>query len=54
VSGLAKNASDPELVANIVLEAASNPNPRLQYLAGKDVESWAASIKVWTRLNSII
>ena len=42
---LAKNASDAELVANIILDAASNPNPRLRYLAGKDVESWAASKK---------
>jgi NAD(P)-dependent dehydrogenase (short-subunit alcohol dehydrogenase family) len=42
---LAKNASDAELVANIILEAASNPNPRLRYLAGKDVESWVASKK---------
>src|SRR5918996_914467 len=42
---LAKNASDAELVASIILEAASNPNPRLRYLAGKDVESWAASKK---------
>jgi NAD(P)-dependent dehydrogenase (short-subunit alcohol dehydrogenase family) len=45
VSELAKSASDPKLVANIVLEAASNPNPRLRYLAGKDVESWAAGKK---------
>jgi NAD(P)-dependent dehydrogenase (short-subunit alcohol dehydrogenase family) len=42
---LAKNASDAELVASIILEAASNPNPRLRYLAGKDVESWAESKK---------
>jgi NAD(P)-dependent dehydrogenase (short-subunit alcohol dehydrogenase family) len=42
---LAKNASDAELVANIILDAATNPNPRLRYLAGKDVESWAASKK---------
>jgi NAD(P)-dependent dehydrogenase (short-subunit alcohol dehydrogenase family) len=42
---LAKNASDAELVANIILEAALNSNPRLRYLAGKDVESWAASKK---------
>jgi NAD(P)-dependent dehydrogenase (short-subunit alcohol dehydrogenase family) len=42
---LAKNASDAELVASIILESASNPNPRLRYLAGKDVESWAASKK---------
>jgi NAD(P)-dependent dehydrogenase (short-subunit alcohol dehydrogenase family) len=44
-SKLAKNASDAELVANIILDAASNPNPRLRYLAGKDVESWAAGKK---------
>jgi NAD(P)-dependent dehydrogenase (short-subunit alcohol dehydrogenase family) len=51
VSELAKKASDPELVANIVLEAASNPNPRLRYLAGKDVESWAASKKNMNELE---
>ena len=44
-SELAKNASPAELVANIILDAASNPNPRLRYLAGKDVESWAAGKK---------
>jgi len=27
------------------MDAASNPNPRLLYLAGKDVESWAAGKK---------
>jgi NAD(P)-dependent dehydrogenase (short-subunit alcohol dehydrogenase family) len=48
---LAKNASDAELVANIILEAASNPNPRLRYLAGKDVESWAASKKNMNELE---
>ena len=44
-SELAKNASDAELVANVIADAASNPNPRLRYLAGKDVESWAAGKK---------
>ena len=44
-SELAKNASDAELVANIILDAASNPNPRLRYLVGKDVESWVAGKK---------
>ncbi len=48
---LAKNASDAELVANIILEAALNPNPRLRYLAGKDVESWAASKKNMNELE---
>jgi NAD(P)-dependent dehydrogenase (short-subunit alcohol dehydrogenase family) len=42
---LAKNASDAELVAKIILDASSNPNPLLRYLAGKDVESWAAGKK---------
>jgi len=42
---LAKNASDAGLVANIVLDAASNPSPHLRYLAGKDVKSWVASKK---------
>ena len=42
---LAKNASDAELVAKIILDAATNPNPHLRYLAGKDVESWAAGKK---------
>jgi NAD(P)-dependent dehydrogenase (short-subunit alcohol dehydrogenase family) len=51
VSELAKNASDPELVANIVLDAASNPSPRLRYLAGKDVESWAAGKKNMNELE---
>ncbi|MGH9977740.1 MAG: SDR family oxidoreductase, partial [Nitrososphaeraceae archaeon] len=45
VNELAKNASDPELVANIIFDAASTPNPRLRYLAGKDVESWTAGKK---------
>jgi len=44
-SELVKNASDAELVANVIVDAASNPNPRLRYLAGKDVESWAAGKK---------
>ena len=50
-SKLAKNASDAELVANIILDAASNPNPRLRYLAGKDVESWAAGKKKMDELE---
>jgi len=45
VSKFEKNASSAELVANVILDAASNPNPRLRYLAGKDVESWAAGKK---------
>ena len=50
-SELAKNASDAELVANVIVDAASNPNPRLRYLAGKDVESWAAGKKKMDELE---
>lgn len=42
---LVKNASDTELVERIILDADSNPSPHLQYLACKDVESWAAGKK---------
>jgi hypothetical protein len=36
-----KNASSaPELVAKAVLEAITNDNPNLRYLAGKDAETW--------------
>jgi NAD(P)-dependent dehydrogenase (short-subunit alcohol dehydrogenase family) len=38
-----KNASDPDLVANIVLQSAISENPELRYLAGKDVEAWVES-----------
>ena len=42
---LAKNGSSADLVANVILDAATNPSPRLRYLVGKDVEAWAASKK---------
>ena len=35
-----KNASSPDLVANVVLNAVRNENPSLRYLAGNDVETW--------------
>ena len=35
-----KNASSPDLVANVVLKAVRNENPSLRYLAGNDVEEW--------------
>jgi NAD(P)-dependent dehydrogenase (short-subunit alcohol dehydrogenase family) len=37
---MVKNASSPELVAKVVLEAVTNQNPNFRYLAGKDVETW--------------
>ena len=38
-----KNGSSPDLVAKIVLNAATNENPSLRYLAGNDVEQWLGS-----------
>jgi NAD(P)-dependent dehydrogenase (short-subunit alcohol dehydrogenase family) len=35
-----KNASSPDLVANVVLNAVKDQNPNLRYLAGNDVEQW--------------
>jgi NAD(P)-dependent dehydrogenase (short-subunit alcohol dehydrogenase family) len=35
-----KNASSPELVAEVVLKAIRDNNPSLRYLAGSDVETW--------------
>ncbi|MGA7899183.1 MAG: hypothetical protein WCA39_10015 [Nitrososphaeraceae archaeon] len=38
-----KNGSSPNLVAKIVLNAVTNENPNLKYLAGNDVEQWLGS-----------
>jgi NAD(P)-dependent dehydrogenase (short-subunit alcohol dehydrogenase family) len=38
-----KNASSPELVAKVVLDAVRNESPNLRYLAGNDVEAWLGS-----------
>ena len=35
-----KNASSPDLVANVVLKAVRSEIPSLRYLAGNDVEEW--------------
>jgi NAD(P)-dependent dehydrogenase (short-subunit alcohol dehydrogenase family) len=35
-----ENASSPDLVAKVVLQAVTSENPSLRYLAGKDVEIW--------------
>ncbi|MGA7900118.1 MAG: SDR family oxidoreductase [Nitrososphaeraceae archaeon] len=37
------NGSSPDLVAKVVLNAATNENPSLRYLAGNDVEQWLGS-----------
>ena len=38
-----KDASSPELVAKVVLEAVTNETPNLRYLAGKDAETLLAA-----------
>jgi NAD(P)-dependent dehydrogenase (short-subunit alcohol dehydrogenase family) len=35
-----KSASSPDLVAKVVLDAITDENPSLRYLAGSDVETW--------------
>ena len=34
------NGTTPQYVAEVVLAAVTNENPKLRYLAGKDVEQW--------------
>jgi predicted NAD/FAD-binding protein len=38
-----KNASSPEIVAKVVLEAVTNENPKFRYMAGKDAETLLAA-----------
>jgi hypothetical protein len=40
-----KNASDADLVAAAVVEAATAKEPNLRYLAGKDVQQMVAAKK---------
>ena len=42
---MTKNASPVDVVSKAILEAVTNKSPNLRYLAGKDVETWAASKK---------
>jgi hypothetical protein len=44
IENMMKNSSSsPDLVAKVVLNAVTNENPNLRYLAGKDVETWLDS-----------
>ena len=43
IEEVVKNASSPELVAKVVLEAVTNENPKLRYMAGKDMETLSAA-----------
>jgi NAD(P)-dependent dehydrogenase (short-subunit alcohol dehydrogenase family) len=38
MSKFIENAAEPELVANVVIDAIKDKNPKIRYLAGKDVE----------------
>jgi NAD(P)-dependent dehydrogenase (short-subunit alcohol dehydrogenase family) len=40
-----KSGSSPDLVAKVILDAVTNPNPKPRYMVGKDVENWVASKK---------
>ena len=45
-SSMADNAAPAALVADVILEAVTSKEPELRYLAGKDVETWAANKKI--------
>ncbi|HXS59757.1 MAG TPA: SDR family oxidoreductase [Candidatus Sulfopaludibacter sp.] len=45
---LIANGSTSQLVAKIVLDAVTSANPKLRYLAGKDIERWIESKKSMT------
>jgi NAD(P)-dependent dehydrogenase (short-subunit alcohol dehydrogenase family) len=40
-----KSGSSADLVAKVILDAVTNPNPNLRYLVGKDAKDWVASKK---------
>lgn len=44
-SELAKGGSSSDLIAKVILDVVTNPNPNLRYLVGKDVEAWVAGKK---------
>ena len=42
---MVKNASPVDIVSKAILEAVTSESPNLRYLAGKDVQTWAANKK---------
>jgi hypothetical protein len=42
---MVKNASPVDIVSKAILEAVTSKSPNLRYLAGKDVQTWAANKK---------
>ena len=45
VKKMMENGSTPQYVAQVVLDAVTKENPKLRYLAGKDVEQWVEAKK---------
>ena len=45
IKRLHENASSPQLVANITYDAIISDEPKMRYLAGKDVEQWVEAKK---------
>jgi short-subunit dehydrogenase len=45
VNKMMKNGSTPQYVAEVVLDAVTSENPKLRYLAGKDIEQWLEAKK---------
>lgn len=45
IKRLHENASSPQLVANITYNAMTSDEPKMRYLAGKDVEQWVEAKK---------
>ena len=56
LSKMAENGSSVDVVSKAILEAVTSKSPNLRYLAGKDVETWAASKKTMsdTEFHGII
>lgn len=44
-SEMVKNSSPVDVVSKVILQAVTSKDPNLRYLAGKDVENWAANKK---------
>ena len=40
-----KSGSSADLVAKVILDVVTNPNPNLRYLVGKDAKDWVANKK---------
>ena len=45
VDKMMENGSTPQYVAEVVFDAVTSENPKLRYLAGKDVEQWIEAKK---------